>query len=63
MTKIDKTDLENISLIKKEFKLKNLNTIKIKKGDYEIEISTSNSLSNPIKTPIEIKDNKLVRLN
>jgi acetyl-CoA carboxylase biotin carboxyl carrier protein len=62
MTKIDKTDLENISLIKKEFKLKNLNTIKIKKGDYEIEISTSNSLSNPIKTPIEIKDNKNIEM-
>jgi len=58
MPKIDKTDLENISLIKKEFKLKNLNTIKIKKGDYEIEISTSNSISNSIKTPIEIKDNQ-----
>ena len=62
MTKIDKTDLENISLIKKEFKLKNLNTIKIKKGDYEIEISTSNSLSNPIKTLTEIKDNKNIEI-
>ena len=40
MPKIDKTDLENISLIKKEFKLKNITTIKIKKGDYEIELST-----------------------
>ena len=58
MPKINKIDLENISLIKKEFKLKNLNTIKIKKGDYEIEISTSSSISNPINTPIEIKDNQ-----
>ena len=58
MPKINKTDLENISLIKKEFKLKNLNTIKIKKGDYEIEISTTSSISNPINTPIEIKDNQ-----
>jgi len=58
MPKISKIDLENISLIKKEFKLKNLNTIKIKKGDYEIEISTSSSISNPINTPIEIKDNQ-----
>ena len=40
MTKIDKTDLNNISLIKKEFKLKNITTIKIKKGNYEIELST-----------------------
>ena len=58
MPKIDKTDLENISLIKKEFKLKNLNTIKIKKGDYEIEISTSSSISNPIKDPLKITDNQ-----
>ena len=42
MAKIDKTDLENISLIKKEFKLKNITTIKIKKGNYEIELSTEN---------------------
>ena len=41
MTKIDKTDLENISIIKKEFKLKNLSKVKIKKGDYEIELSSS----------------------
>ena len=40
MSKIDKTDLENISLIKKEFKLKNITTIKIKKGNYEIELSS-----------------------
>ena len=40
MAKIDKTDLDNISLIKKEFKLKNITTIKIKKGNYEIELST-----------------------
>ena len=40
MAKIDKTDLDNISLIKREFKLKNITTIKIKKGNYEIELST-----------------------
>ena len=39
MPKIDKNDLENISLIKKEFKLRNITTIKIKKGNYEIELS------------------------
>ena len=47
MPKIDKIDLENISLIKKEFKLKNINTIKIKKGDYEIEISSSSHSNSP----------------
>ena len=38
MTKIDKNDLQNISLIKKELKLKSVTSIKIKKGNYEIEI-------------------------
>ena len=45
MTKINKTDLENIAIIRKEFKLKNISIIKIKKGDYEIEISSQNSIS------------------
>ena len=43
MTKIDKTDIENIQLISKETKLQNITSVRIKKGDYEIEIS---SLSN-----------------
>ena len=43
MTKIDKTDIENIKLITKETKLSNLSRIKIKKGDYEIEISSESS--------------------
>ena len=48
MTKIDKTDIENIKLITKEKKLGNLTKIKIKKGEYEIEISSEYSnLVNP----------------
>ena len=43
MSKIDKTDLENIKLITKEAKLTNLSRIKIKKGDYEIELSSETS--------------------
>ena len=46
MAKIDKTDLENIQLISKETKLQNITSVRIKKGDYEIEIS---SLSNTKK--------------
>ena len=46
MTKIDKTDIENIKLIIKETKIGNLSNFKIKKGDYEIEIS-SQSLNTP----------------
>ena len=44
MTKIDKTDLENIKLIVKESKINGVAKIKIKKKDYEIEI-TSNEFS------------------
>ena len=46
MTKIDKNDLENIDFLEKELKLKNIQSIKIKKGDYEIEISSSENVSN-----------------
>ena len=44
MTKIDKTDLENIKLIVKESKINSVAKIKIKKNNYEIEI-TSNDFS------------------
>ena len=40
MSKIDKIDIENIKLITKETKLSNLSRIKIKKGNYEIELSS-----------------------
>ena len=43
MRKIDKTDIENIKLITKEAKLTNLSRIKIKKGDYEIELSSESA--------------------
>ena len=46
MTKIDKIDIENINFIKKELKLQDVRTIKIKKGNYEIEISTEEFSSN-----------------
>ena len=43
MTKIDKTDIENIKLISKEAKIQKINKVKIKKGNYEIEISSINN--------------------
>ena len=46
MTKIDKTDIENIKFIKRELKLKNILTVKIKKGDYEIKISSQTKEDN-----------------
>ena len=39
MTKIDKTDIQNIKLILSETSLNSPTKIKIKKGDYEIELS------------------------
>ena len=63
MSKIDRKDLENIALIKKELKLKNITSVKIKKGDYEIEVSSQNqllslnpaSVSTPKNTPTKIE--------
>ena len=43
MSKIDKTDIENIKLITKEAQLSSLSRIKIKKGDYEIELSSESA--------------------
>ena len=43
MSKIDKIDIENIKLITKEAKLSNLSRVKIKKGDYEIELSSESA--------------------
>ncbi len=63
MTKIDKNDLENIHLIKKEFKLKNIQSIKIKKGDYEIEISSNENLSNQKIQQISLQDENLQKAN
>ena len=65
MSKIDKTDIENIKLITKEAKLTNLTRIKIKKGDYEIELSSeSSSIINPVseklsKSNINISEEKI----
>jgi acetyl-CoA carboxylase biotin carboxyl carrier protein len=77
MSKIDKIDLENIKLITKEAKLSNLSRIKIKKGDYEIELSSESSnvnapvsqkipssnikVSDEKETTEEIKEENLVK--
>ena len=56
MAKIDKTDIENIKLISKETKLQNITSVRIKKGNYEIEVS---SLSNSTKKEfIQLHDSK-----
>ena len=48
MTKIDKTDLENIKLIVKESKIDGVAKIKIKKNDYEIEITSNDFVENNV---------------
>jgi len=60
MSKIDKTDIENIKLITKEAKLTNLSRIKIKKGDYEIELSSeSSSVIAPVSQKIPASNIKV----
>ena len=51
MTKIDKTDLENIKLIVKESKINSVAKIKIKKNDYEIEITSNDFVENNVSIP------------
>ena len=50
MTKIDKTDLENIKLIVKESQINSVAKIKIKKNDYEIEITSNNFIGNNVSS-------------
>ena len=62
MTKIVKTDIDNINIIKKETKIDKILKIKIKKGNYEIEITSENSNTlNPINnlsSKISTKENE-----
>ena len=44
MTKIDKTDIDNIKVILNEAKIENLSKFRIRKGEYEIEISSEQLL-------------------
>ncbi len=61
MTKIDKIDLENIKIIRKETKINNISKIKIKKGDYEIELSSERTdISDSVikeASPIKLREN------
>ena len=45
MTKIEKQDIENIKLVVKETKLQNISKIRIKKNNYEIEITSEDFVS------------------
>ena len=58
MTKIDKTDIDNIKVILNEAKIDNVSKFRIKKGDYEIEIS-----SEQLVKSINTKENKSQPVN
>ena len=60
MTKIDKTDLENIKLIVKETKINGVAKIKIKKNDYEIEITSNEFTDNNVSVQ-KIEKNTAVK--
>ena len=54
MSKIDKTDIDNIKLITAETKISKITKIKIKKGDYEIELSAeSEKINNAITNEVQ----------
>ena len=61
MTKIDKNDLENINFLKKELKLKNIQSIKIKKGNYEIEISSNENIHDKKNQQMSLQDESLLK--
>ena len=58
MTKIDKTDIDNIKVILKEAKIENLSKFRIRKGEYEIEISSEQLLKS-----VDAKDVKSQPVN
>jgi len=61
MVKIDKNDIENIKLISKETKIKKINSVRIKKGNYEIEIRSSSTQLN--KENIQSPDSQIKNQN
>ena len=63
MTKIDKTDLENIKLIIKESKIDGVSKIKVKKNDYEIEITLNNFTENNISIQKSEKNTEVNEIN
>ena len=62
MTTIDKKDIENIENLHKLLKSKNLGSIKIKKGNYEIEISLKKqSAVKPSDSTLDKQQTKLLQ--
>ena len=62
MTTIDKKDIENISVLQKTLIAKKLGSIKIKKGNYEVEVSKeTSSVLKSLDTTVEDKQTKLLQ--
>ena len=62
MTTIDKKDIENIEILQKTLISKKLGSIKIKKGNYEVEVSKENqSVLKSVDTTVEDKQTKLLQ--
>ena len=65
MTKIDKKNIDNINLIIKETKIPEISSVKIKKGDYEIEITSKsiNTLGTNVSPQNIVVENKETLVN
>ena len=62
MTTIDKKDIENIGILHKTLISKKLGSIKIKKGNYEVEVSKeTESVLKSLDTAAEDKQSKLLQ--
>ena len=62
MTTIDKKDIENIEILHKTLISKKLGSIKIKKGNYEVEVSKeTQSVLKSLDTVAEDKQSKLLQ--
>ena len=62
MTTIDKKDIENISVLQKTLIAKKLGSIKIKKGNYEVEVSKeTSSVLKSLDTTVEDNQTKLLQ--
>ena len=62
MTTIDKKDIENISILQKTLIAKKLGSIKIKKGNYEVEVSKeTESVLKSLDTAAEDKQSRLLQ--
>ena len=62
MTTIDKKDIENIEILQKTLISKKLGSIKIKKGNYEVDVSKeTSSVLKSLDTTVEDKQTKLIQ--